>query len=111
MKDIKVIVYSVKDIKESTKFFSKFLDQKPYVESSYYVGFKTGDHEVGLDPNSSIQTPIAYIDVEEIKSYLQSLVAQGGEIVEDPKDVGGGLLIAKIKDLDGNILGLRQHAT
>jgi hypothetical protein len=46
---------------------ASFLDVKPYVEGPYYVGYRVGDQEVGLDPNSKIG-PIAYTDLKDIRS-------------------------------------------
>ena len=106
--NIKLLVYPVKDIEKAKAFYSKFLDVEPYVEDSYYVGYRVGDQEVGLDPNSKIG-PIAYTDVKDIKSSLQAMVKVGAEIVQDVKEVGGGLLIAQVKDVDGNVVGLRQE--
>ncbi len=50
---------------------------------------------------------ICYIDVT-IGSSLQTLLDAGAVIQQDIKDVGADLLIARIKDANGNILGLRQ---
>ncbi len=33
----------------------------------------------------------------------------GAVIVQDVKEVGGGLLIATFKDADGNVVGFRQQ--
>jgi len=49
------------------------------------------------------------MDVKDIKSSLQAMVKVGAEIVQDVKEVGGGLLIAQVKDVDGNVVGLRQE--
>src|SRR2546423_13536145 len=106
--NIKLIVYPVKDIEKAKAFYGKFLDVEPYVAGSYYVGFRVGDQEVGLDPNSKVG-PIAYTDVKDIKSSLQAMIEVGGEVVQDVKDVGRGLLIAQVKDADGNVVGLRQQ--
>jgi hypothetical protein len=38
------------------------------------------------------------------------LVEAGAEVMQDPVDVGSGLLVARVKDADGNFLGLRQSA-
>ena len=107
-RNIKVLVYPVKDLEKAKAFYGKFLDTKPYVESAYYVGYKTGDQEIGLDPNSNVG-PIAYADVSDIKASLQAMTEVGAEIVQDVKDVAKGLLIAKVKDADGNVVGLRQQ--
>ena len=106
--NIKLIVYPVKDIEKAKAFYGKFLDAEPYAEGAYYVGYRIGDQEVGLDPNSKVG-PIAYTDVKDIKSSLQAMIEVGGEVVQDVKDVGRGLLIAQVKDADGNVVGLRQQ--
>jgi predicted enzyme related to lactoylglutathione lyase len=106
---IKLLVYPVKDVEKAKAFFGKFLDIEPYVASAYYVGYKLGEMEVGLDPNSNMG-PISYIDVVDIKSSLHAMTAVGAVIVQDIKDVGGGLLIAKVKEADGNVVGLRQQS-
>ena len=105
---IELIVYPVKDIEKAKSFYGKFLGVEPYVEGPYYVGYRVGEQEVGLDPNSKVG-PIGYTDVEDIKSSLQAMTEVGAEIIQDVKDVGGGLLIAQVKDADGNVVGLRQQ--
>ena len=52
---------------------------------------------------------IAYTTVKDVKSSLQAMLEDGAEVVQDVKDVGGGLLIAQVKDADGNVVGLRQQ--
>src|ERR1700690_2700127 len=107
--NIKLIVYPVKDIEKAKAFYGKFLDNDKYVVSPYYVGYRVGNLEVGLDPNSKVG-PIAYTDAKDIKSGLQAMVKVGAEVVQDVKEVGGGLLIAQVKDVDGNVVGLRQQS-
>jgi predicted enzyme related to lactoylglutathione lyase len=107
--NIKILVYPVGDVEKAKAFFGKFLETEPYVASFYYVGYRVGDMEVGLDPNSKTG-PIAYTDVEDIKSSLQAMTQAGAVIVQDVKEVGGGLLIAQVKDADGNVIGFRQES-
>jgi len=107
--NIKLLVYPVKDLEKAKAFYGKFLDVEPYVASAYYVGYRVDDFEVGLDPNSNLG-PIAYADVKDIKSSLQAMTQVGAVIVQDAKDVGGGLLIAKVKDANGNVVGFRQQS-
>lgn len=105
--NIKIIVYPAKDMKAAKTFFAAFLGTEPYADSEYYVGYKAGELEVGLDPSG--QAPIAYIEVQDIKASLQTLLDAGASIHQDVKDVANGLLIAQVKDANGNILGLRQQ--
>lgn len=106
--NIKLIVYPVKDLEKARAFYGKFLDVEPYVDGSYYVGYRVGDQEVGLDPNSKVG-PIAYTDVLDIKSSLQAMIEVGAKVVQDIRNVGGGMLVAQVKDADGNVVGLRQQ--
>jgi predicted enzyme related to lactoylglutathione lyase len=105
VRNVKLLVYPVKDVEKAKAFYGKFLDVEPYVASAYYVGFRVGDLEVGLDPNST-----AYVDVLDIASSLQAMIEVGAEVVQDVKEVGGGLLIAQVKDVDGNVVGFRQES-
>ncbi len=107
-----LIVYPVKNLAQAKALYSKLLGVDPYVDEPYYVGFRTSDQELGLDPNGhrSGQTgPIVYWRVEDIKASLQELVDAGAEIQKPVTDVGRGLLIAWVKDADGNATGLRQE--
>lgn len=106
---IKLVVYPVSDLAAAKTLFGTYLGVEPYVDGAYYVGYKPGGEdgvEIGLDPNG--QAVIGYVDVTDIKSALQELVAAGATVTQEPKDVGGGLLIAQAKDANGNVLGLRQ---
>ena len=105
---ITLIVFPVKDLEKAKAFYSLFLKTEPYAESPYYVGYKVGDIEVGLDPNG--HDVVSYIDTTDIQASLKELVAGVATVNMDPKDVGGGLLVAQVKDADGNVLGLRQQA-
>jgi predicted enzyme related to lactoylglutathione lyase len=93
------------------KVFGAFLGAKPYVDGAYYVGYRVGELEVGLDPNGHAQgfaALIGYVNTADIRGSLKAFVEAGAEVVQDVMDVGGGLLVARLKDADGNFLGLRQ---
>jgi len=110
---ISLIVYPVTDLSASKSFYRTLLGVDPYVDGSYYVGFRTGQLEVGLDPNArgrGISSPIGYVDVADISKALKSLIDAGAQALQPATEVGGGLRIATVKDRDGNILGVRQSA-
>ena len=107
-KGITIIVYPVNDVEKAITFYSTFLGVEPYVQSPYYVGYRIGDQEVGLDPNSKVG-PIAYTDVDDIRASLEQMTNAGAEVVQDVTDVARGLLIAQVKDPNGNVVGLRQQ--
>lgn len=105
---IRTVIYPVKDIARAKTLFSKLLGVEPYADAPYYVGFRVGDQEIGLDPNGHKQGMTAYWHVDDIKESLQLLLDAGAESLQEVKDVGGGKLIASAKDADGNIIGLIQ---
>ncbi len=103
---IKLIVFPAKDLEMARTFYTDFLEVEPYADSQYYVGYKTDDLEFGLDPYA--KNIIIYKDVDDIKECIEHCLAHGCKMHEDSKDVGGGLLIAQLKDPNGNIFGVRQ---
>jgi predicted enzyme related to lactoylglutathione lyase len=106
MSKIKLIVYPARDIEAAKEFYTEFLETEPYADSQYYVGFKTDHLEIGLDPNA--KDIISYIDVDDIAECIEHCTTHGATLHQDTKDVGGGLLIAQLKDPNGNIIGIRQ---
>ena len=108
-KGVKTILYPVKDITQAKALFSKFLGVEPYADQPYYVGFKIGDQDIGLVPNNPEAGMTAFYHVDDIKNSLQILVDAGAAIIQDIKNVGGGRLIASVKDKDSNIIGLIQN--
>ncbi|MFI1165438.1 VOC family protein [Streptomyces sp. NPDC020801] len=110
---VKTIIYPVKDLDRTKALFSALLGVKPYADESYYVGFKDAGQDVGLDPNGhakGMTGPVPYWHVDDIRARLAALVAAGAEVLQDVQDVGGGRLIASVRDADGNLVGLLQDA-
>ena len=105
---IRTVIYPVKDIGRGKALFSNLLGVAPYADTAYYVGFRVGDQEIGLDPKGHKAGMTAYYHVDDIKKSLQLLLDAGAQVEQQVKDVGGGKLIASVKDADGNIVGLIQ---
>ena len=108
---IRTVIYPVKDLAQAKTLYSKLLGVEPIMDEAYYVGFRVGDQDIGLDPNGHNQGmtgPVGYYHVNDIRKSLQSLLDAGAHVQQEVKDVGGGKLIAWVKDADGNIIGLIQ---
>jgi predicted enzyme related to lactoylglutathione lyase len=111
---VKTIIYPVSDLAGAKKLFSALLGAEPLVDQPYYVGWKVGGEDIGLDPNghkAGLTGPLAYYHVDDIKASLHSLVETGAQILQDVRDVGGGKLTASVKDADGNSIGLIQESS
>jgi predicted enzyme related to lactoylglutathione lyase len=110
---IKQFNYPVKDIAQAKTLYSRLLGVEPYVDGAYYVGFRVGDQEIGLDPNGhklGLTGPVGFFHVSDIKATLQALVDAGAQVQQEAKDVGGGMLVAYVKDADNNSIGLIQSS-
>lgn len=105
---VKTIIYPVRDMTRAKTQFRALLGTEPYSDEAYYVGFKVGDQDIGLVPNSPEAGTTAFYHVTDIKQSLQSLVDAGSQILRQIKDVGGGRLVASVRDPEGNIVGLVQ---
>lgn len=105
---IKTVIYPIKDVAKGKALFTKLLGVDPYADQPYYVGFRVGDQEIGLDPNGHKHGMTAYYHIDDIKKSFQSLIDAGATVLQEIKDVGGGKLIAAVKDADGNVIGLSQ---
>ena len=105
---VKTVIYPVKDLARAKALFTSLLGAEPSMDQPYYVGWRVGDQDIGLDPNGHRDGMTAYWLVDDIKASMQSLMDAGAQTLENVKDVGGGRLVASLKEPDGNIIGLLQ---
>jgi hypothetical protein len=61
-----------------------------------------------LSAHEGMAGPVGYWQVDNIKQGLRLLLDAGAEAQQEVKDVGGGKLIASVKDASSNIIGLMQ---
>jgi predicted enzyme related to lactoylglutathione lyase len=107
---MKTMIYPVKDIGAAKQLYSKLFGA-PSMDEVFYVGFDVEGQDVGLDPNghsSGMTGPVCYWHVDDINESLGALLEVGAQAQQPPRDVGGGKLIAAVKDADGNVIGLLQ---
>jgi predicted enzyme related to lactoylglutathione lyase len=110
---VKTIIYPVKDLEAAKALYGALVGVQPYADAPYYVGYKVGGQDIGLDPNGHKQGmtgPVAYHHVDDIRAAVQALVDAGAKPAQDVRDVGGGRLIATVTDADGNAIGLLQDS-
>lgn len=110
---VKTLIYPVDDLDRAKALFGALVDAAPDVDTPYYVQFAVGDQRLGLDPNGHARGfggSVGYWEVEDINATLQSLLGTGATEHEGVRDVGGGALIASVRDADGNVIGLIQPA-
>ncbi|HEY8225302.1 MAG TPA: VOC family protein [Pyrinomonadaceae bacterium] len=109
---LRTVVYYVDDIDKAKLWYSSVLDQKPYFDESFYVGFNVGGFELGLHPNDGRKKGeghVAYWGVENAESTFKQLLDLGASEHEVVQDVGGGIKVATVKDPFGNVLGIIEN--
>ncbi len=105
---IRTVIYPVTDLARSTALFGALLGTGPTHEAPYYVQFDVDGQSIGLDPHGHKDGATGYVHVDDVAATLKALVEAGARTVQEPRDVGGGTLVATVKDADGNLIGLRQ---
>lgn len=110
MKDVSLIVYTARDMTKAKRFFCALVGADPYADSPGYVGYMSGNTEIGLVPaaNGRESGALAYWTVDDIATSVRTLVDAGGTVVQEITDVAYGLLVASVKDPNGSVIGLRQ---
>jgi len=93
-KGVRTVLYPVKDITQAKKLYSKLLGE-PVMDKPYYVGWRLGDQDIGLDPNGHAQGmtgTVAYWHVDDMNKTLRSLLDAGAQSLMSAKDVAGASL-------------------
>lgn len=104
---MRTVIYPVTDLARTKALFTALLGE-PTHDAPYYVQFDVEGQNIGLDPHGHRDGVTGYFHVDDVRKALASLVEAGATTVQEPRDVGGGTLIATVKDADGNLIGLRQ---
>ena len=108
---MKTIIYPVSDLGGAKALYGRLFGAAPIMDEPYYVGYKVDGQDIGLDPNGhakGMTGPLGYWHVDDLTATLAALVEAGAETRQPINDVGGGKMVASVKDADGNIIGLVQ---
>ncbi len=115
-KGVSTVVYPVSDLGRAKSLFNRLLGAEPLYDDTYYVGYSLNDTGggvpvLGLDPNGhkrGMTGATPFWEVADIRGTVAGLVEAGATVIEDVHDVGGGGLVAILRDADGNMIGLSQ---
>lgn len=108
---LRTVIYPVNDIAAGKAWYAKMLEQTPYFDETFYVGFNVGGFELGLIPDavSGSNGAQALWGVADAHKEMQRLIALGAKELEAVTDVGGGILVAAVLDPFGNRFGIIQN--
>lgn len=108
---LRTTIYKVGDINKAKEWYAKAFGAQPYFDEPFYVGFEIGGYELGLQPEekpakNKAESVVAYWGVDDVNAEFNRFIAQGASAFEQPEEVGGGIIVATLKDPWGNIIGL-----
>jgi predicted enzyme related to lactoylglutathione lyase len=109
---LKTVIHPVRDLAAATAVYRALLGVEPTMDQPYYVGFDVGGQHLGLDPHGhdkGMTGPVTYWHVDDVTKTLEQLTGAGAEPFQPVSDVGGGKLVATVRDADGNVFGLIQE--
>jgi len=109
---VKTVLFPVRDLDAAKAVFQVLLGVDPIADAPYYVGWNIEGQDIGLVPNghkAGMTGPTAYFVVDDINATHKAMIDAGAQPNEDIRDVGGGKLVATVKDPDGNVIGITQN--
>ena len=106
--------YRATDLARARDWYAEVLDQPPYFDEPFYVGFDVGGFELGLDPDPAASGEgaggvTAYWGVDDADAAYGRLLALGAHEHAPPQEVGDGIRIGSVLDPFGNVFGLIQN--
>jgi len=111
---LRTVIYYVSDMERAKAWYRSLLAIEPYFDEPFYIGFNVGGFELGLHPADDDHKPgpggvVAYWGIEHMTEAWARATGMGAVAVEQPQDVGGGILVAAVRDPFGNVLGLIEN--
>jgi uncharacterized protein len=107
----RTILFPVTDLAAAKAVYTELLGVAPAVDEAYYVGYEAGGQHIGLVPNGAangMTGPTVHWHVDDIAAALDGVVQAGATELSPARDVGGGRLVATVRDPDGNVFALLQ---
>jgi len=107
---LRTAIYPVADLRLARDWYRRILNQDPYFDQPFYVGFSVGGFELGLMPGTAGSAGVvAYWGVADASAAVAELESAGAVVCEPVKDVGEGIRVAAVQDPFGNVLGVIEN--
>ncbi len=108
---LRTAIYPTSDLDAARRWYTALLDQEPYFNEPFYVGFSVGGFELGLLPDGQAGTigPQPLWGVADIEVAYVRLLALGATDLEPVSEVGGGIKVAAVRDPFGNRFGIIEN--
>ena len=104
---LRSLIYPTLNLNEAKNWWKTFLGVEPYFDEPFYVGFKVGSYEIGLNPGAAMEFgPITFIGVESIEESLALAKGKGAYVESEIENVGDGIKVAQLISPTGERFGL-----
>lgn len=104
MASFQTVLLPAADLAASRELYRSLLGVEPTADSAYYVGFDVDGQHIGLVPGTPVVRP--HLHVKDMHAAVEQVTSAGGVVVDEPRDVGGGRLVAVVRDMAGAEIGL-----
>ena len=109
-KGIYTIIFPAPNLQSTKEWYTKILGIEPYFDEAFYVGFNVGGYELGLDPSLDKDGgPVTYLGVDDAEKAYNHLLENGAKAHGPVHDVGDGIKVGEVIDLNGNIFGIIKN--
>jgi len=119
LKGIATINFTASDLEKAEKWYSEFLEIKPYFKTKGYIEFRIGAYQQELGiidsnflPYKETTEPsgaIVYWHVDNINSAIDKLKSMNAKVHQPITDRSNGFFTATVVDPFGNILGIMTN--
>ena len=110
---LRTAVYAAPQLAEARAWYVEALGIEPYFDKPFYVGFNVEGYELGLDPDRAVATgdggTACYWGVDDARAAYARLIELGATAASEPQEVGGGIIVASVRDPFGNLLVVIQN--
>ena len=108
---LRTCAYMVADLGKARDWYTEAFGTKPYFNEPFYAGFNIGGYELGLmpeedQPAAKPVSVLTYWGVNDIHAVYKHLISVGALVHEEPRNVGGEIMVASVKDPWDNIIGI-----
>ncbi|GLQ50854.1 VOC family protein [Dyella flava] len=108
---LRTAIYPANDLTAAKQWYALLLNQQPYFDEPFYVGFQVSGFELGLVPDAQSGTggPQPLWGVADITAAYAKLLELGAKPLDPVTDVGGGIKVAAVIDPFGNRFGIIEN--
>lgn len=108
---LRTVAIHVPDLASARDWYAEVLGKQPYFDEPFYVGFDVEGFELGLMPEEGAMLAgpggaIPYWAVDDIAAASSRLAWLGAHVDRPTEEVGGGIVVAHLRDPWGNRFGL-----